>query len=123
MGVIDSVPTTSLTFLFGITTFGIADELLAEETLGLEAAPVEVEVLISIILIEWEMNGYPTSLWHSYGERVSKGGLLAFYLFIMREPSERQSCDCFYVFWTFGFSGTMYNTTYDRPNAMRSADG
>ena len=58
------VTTTSLTFLFGITTFGIADELLAE-TLGLEAAPVEVEVLISIILIEWEMNGYPTSLWHS----------------------------------------------------------
>ena len=41
---------TSLTFLFGITTFafGMADELLAE-TLGLEAAPVEV---ISILLIE-----------------------------------------------------------------------
>ena len=52
----DVTKQTSLTFLFGITTFGIADELLAEETLGLEAAPVEVEV-ISIILIGWEMNG------------------------------------------------------------------
>ena len=47
-GMIDRYETTSLTFLFGITTFGIADELLAE-TLGLEAAPVEV---ISILLIE-----------------------------------------------------------------------
>ena len=74
----DVTKQTSLTFLFGITTFGIADELLAE-TLGLEAAPVEVEV-ISILLIEWEMNGYPTSLCAVlYGERVSKGGLLAFY--------------------------------------------
>ena len=48
------IPLLSLTFLFGITTF-VADELL-EETLGLEAAPVEV---ISIIFI-WEMKIYST---------------------------------------------------------------
>ena len=45
----DIVPLLSLTFLFGITTF-VADELL-EETLGLEAAPVEVMVTWSRFLL------------------------------------------------------------------------
>ena len=40
------VTTTSLTFLFGITTF-VADESL-RETLGLEAADVEVILIILI---------------------------------------------------------------------------
>ena len=72
-GMIDIETTTSLTFLFGITTFGIADELLAE-TLGLEAAPVEVEVLISIILlIEWEMNGYQLRCAQYMGKESVRG--------------------------------------------------
>ena len=45
----DIVPLLSLTFLFGITTF-VADELL-EETLGLEAAPVEVMVTSRVLVV------------------------------------------------------------------------
>ena len=43
------IPLLSLTFLFGITTF-VADELL-EETLGLEAAPVEVMVTSRVLVV------------------------------------------------------------------------
>ena len=43
------IPLLSLTFLFGITTF-VADELL-EETLGLEAAPVEFMVTSRVLVV------------------------------------------------------------------------